>query len=103
MVTDEWERWQQGGCLAYAVALQRLSPALRFGTLNDDDSPVHHFAYDDEYAYDSAGRHSLPYRGISGALEYCPNESADWYEEVDENEVRDAQAHAIRNHILEGR
>lgn len=58
---DEWADWQQGNCDVYARALIQLNPTLRFGVL---DGGSHCFAHDDEYAYDSAGRHSLPYRGI---------------------------------------
>jgi hypothetical protein len=79
--TDEWWRWQQGQCGTYAVALMRLRPQLRFGThgitragggdASSGWSPEHHFAHDDTYAYDSAGRHPLPYHGVYGDADYC--------------------------------
>lgn len=96
--TDEWARWQQGGCLEYAVALTRARPALQFGTLYDDeDCQSHHFAYD------SAGRHPMPYRGVDGDLRAGLGEDPAWYDEADPDDVADAQAHIERNGILQGR
>ncbi len=62
---DEDWKWQQGLCGTYACALQREYPELRFGYLDDG---AHFFAHDDVYAYDSLGRHPLPYRGIEGNM-----------------------------------
>lgn len=97
----EWARWQQGGCCTYAVALIELRPHLRFGTLFCDEGiPQHHFAHDDEFAYDSAGKHPLPYLGIFGQMEECRlDEEPEWYYDIfDENEIPAAKAHAQRWH-----
>jgi hypothetical protein len=82
-VTEEWQTWQQGHCGTYAVALIRAYPHLRFGTIgltengggdaSDGWRPAHHFAHDDTCAYDSAGRHQLPYYGVQPG-------TADYYE-----------------------
>lgn len=63
-VIDEWRRWNQGQCGIYALALIQLRPALRFGSVCDAEGAYHHFAHDDDFAYDSAGRHLLPYLGL---------------------------------------
>jgi len=111
-VTDEWSKWQQGKCGTYAVALTRLRPDLHFGTLvehdDDYDVPVHHFAHDDKFAYDSAGKHPLPYRGIEGHYTPVLHEQPDWYgipeeeagPEGPEEHIRAAMEHARRNRIL---
>jgi hypothetical protein len=116
--TDEWSRWQQGQCGTYAIALMRLKPQLRFGTLGstrtgDGDAssgwtPEHHFAHDDTYAYDSAGQHPLPYHGVHGDADYYELDGApgDWdrlsEEGSGEPDIADAQEHARRNRILDG-
>ena len=46
------------------MALIKLRPTLRFGVA--DGNGFHVFAHDDSYAYDSAGRHPLPYLGVNG-------------------------------------
>lgn len=67
-VTDEWAIWQQGWCGTYAVALMMVRPSLRLGMLvldlDDGWMPLHFFAHDNAFAYDSAGRHPLPYTGL---------------------------------------
>ena len=116
--TDEWTRWQQGQCGTYAVALMRLRPGLRFGTLGitkagagDPSSgwtPEHHFAHDDTYAYDSACRHPLPYHGVHGDADYyeLDGEPGDWDQLGEEGsrepDIAAAQEHARRNRILDG-
>jgi hypothetical protein len=107
---DDWARWQQGLCFEYAVALTRLRPDLRFGTLFDDDErDIHFFAHDDRWAYDSAGRHRLPYLGVhspgreSRAKGAWQDDEPTGYDLPDEDEVADAMAHAVRNGILEAR
>jgi len=101
VITDEWRRWQQGGCLEYALALISLSPGLRFGSLTDSDGAVvHHFAYDDDYAYDSAGRHVHPYRGVDGTLTPLLADFPSDYDEPDPDLIPDAVAHIIRHGIL---
>jgi hypothetical protein len=116
--TDEWDRWQQGQCGTYALALLRLDPRLRLGTFGMTDSgdgdasggwrPAHHFAHDSTHAYDSAGRHPLPYLGIiPGDADYAELDGDPEYwglpGEADEQDIADARAHARRNRILEGR
>lgn len=116
--TDQWWRWQAGQCGTYAVALMRLRPQLRFGTLGitragggDASSgwtPEHHFAHDDAYAYDSAGRHPLPYHGVYRDYDYCEldGDPGDWArlseEGTGEPDIAAAQEHARRNRILDG-
>jgi hypothetical protein len=115
-VTEEWGRWQQGCCGTYAIALTRMRSGLRFGTLgvtgngSGDASggwmPAHHFAHDDAYAYDSAGRHPLPYYGVHGDMDYSEldgdpaDEGLPDSEGTTETAIRDAQDHARRNGIL---
>lgn len=116
---DEWERWHQGCCGTYAVALIQLHPALRFGLIGDleDDEFLgttfnwcHAIAHDDEYAYDAGGRHRLPYHGAWGdyhgqELDLNPADYGIPDEDPGDNEetIADAIAHALRNGILEGR
>lgn len=112
IITDEWARWQQGHCGTYAVALMRAFPHLRLaaiGYLDYDGWRLAHFAaHDDHYAYDSAGRHPLPYRLIDGSADVCeldqvagdygiPEEEAG--PEGAEVHLQDAWAHAQRNGI----
>lgn len=113
-VTDEWHIWQQGKCGTYAVALIAAHPNLRFGTLGEstgqgtDWVPTHHFAHDDTHAYDSAGRHPLPYRGVAGSCDVqCLDEQPDWYgvlegeagPEGNDFHLAAATAHAARHNI----
>lgn len=57
--------WQHGLCDTYAKALLDAYPHLRLGLLLEPESgrEDHYFAHDDSYAYDSIGRHPLPYTG----------------------------------------
>jgi hypothetical protein len=77
-VTEEWSHWQQGNCGGYAAALIHHFPHLRLGGIDfwdhrDTDTgelydnPGHYVAHDGIYAYDSAGRHLLPYKGVDGS------------------------------------
>lgn len=114
-VIDEWEIWQQGKCGIYAVALIADHPHLRFGTLGTSEPdggwlPAHHFAHDDVYAYDSAGRHLLPYHGVNGSFDVMLlDEQPDWYgvphdeagPEGPARHLEAARAHAARHHIVE--
>lgn len=72
---DAWV-FQQGLCGTYAVALIERHPHLRLGcgVICDGEGDwrvEHFFAHDDQYAYDSLGRHALPYLGIDGQLDGC--------------------------------
>jgi hypothetical protein len=106
---DEWHRWQQGECFEYAVALTRLRPELMFGTLFDDDErDIHFCAHDATHAYDSAGKHPLPYIGLaapgrtylaSGAWQ---DNEISAYDVPNETVVADAMKHAVRHGILDG-
>jgi hypothetical protein len=77
-VTEDWHRWQQGQCGTYALALIRAYPGLRLGVSGitgngsaaDGWMPCHWYAHDDAYAYDSAGRHPLPYHGVHDDMDY---------------------------------
>lgn len=119
-IIDEWNTWQQGHCGIYAAALIRNKPGLRLGTVvdryfdEDDqctyDNPVHFFAYDDTYAYDSAGRHLLPYTGVHDMGWLCVlDQEPQWYgEEVpvddeygeDSDMLTAAWDHATRHSIF---
>lgn len=55
--------FQHGLCDTYALAMLEMYPRLKWGTLYKDGVPRHWFAHDDQYAYDSLGRHPLPYTG----------------------------------------
>ncbi|KQP63096.1 hypothetical protein [Nocardioides sp. Leaf285] len=113
-VTDEWSTWQQGDCAAYATALVDAHPHLRFAVLGCTENgagdasdgwwETHCFAHDDTYAYDSAGRHPLPYWGIEGTADYAEyNSDPDWYgcrDEFDDKDFAAARAHAERHDIL---
>lgn len=114
--TDEWERWHQGQCGTYAIALLRLDPTLRLGLTGDMEDEFflwqHAFAHDDTYAYDAGGRHVLPYRGAWGDYETqeLDQEPTDYdfpYEESgpegEEVNLAAAKAHALQNGILAGR
>ena len=102
--TDEWSRWQQGGCLEYAYALVRLDPELSFGAILNEGVETHFFAHDGRFAYDSAGRHPLPYLGIAphAAVEQELDVDPGWYDDPDPDLIIDAMQHAVRNRILSG-
>lgn len=76
--------WQQGLSGSYAIALKQLHPGLRFGIAGYQELegwlPEHYFAHDDNYAYDSLGRHPLPYRGRAGDrdVQQLDEDPADW-------------------------
>lgn len=114
--TDGWSKWQQGHCGTYACALIAKHPHLRFGTMGekyeDGWMPTHHFAHDDHYAYDSAGKHPLPYHGIDGHANYNELDSHpdDWGmpraeagPEGSEHHLAEAIEHAERHQIVQGR
>lgn len=108
--TDEWARWQQGGCDSYAAALIQARPHLRaamagytYASMGYEGTgwlPAHMFAHDGEYAYDSAGRHKLPYHGVHGDLDYVVLDLGADDLESEPAEIPDALAHAERNGIL---
>jgi hypothetical protein len=107
--TDEWSTWQQGKCGTYACGLQQLKPDLHFGTI---EGGSHFFAHDETHAYDSAGRHPLPYTGIEGhpgevelhsSAEYWGVPHDEHGPEGSEGHIKAAMEHAQRHGILEGR
>jgi hypothetical protein len=112
-VTEDWHRWQQGQCGTYALALIRANPRLRLGvsgitgngSASEDWMPCHWYAHDDAHAYDSAGRHPLPYHGVHGDMDYHEHDADpdDWdlaaEEGTDESDIEAALAHARRNDI----
>lgn len=71
---DAWV-FQQGLCGTYAVALMERYPHLQLGCcvrVNGDEYGVEHFfAHDECYAYDSLGRHPLPYLGKDRQFDAC--------------------------------
>ena len=111
LCTDEWSLWNQGQCGIYALALIAWRPTLRFGSVCDQNGPYHHFAHDDDYAWDSSGRHTLPYLGLSpephdfmeldgNPLEHgLPEDMAS--ANGPESDLADATDHIRRNHILD--
>lgn len=112
---DQWFLWQQGMCQTYATALITARPDLRLGaagytTLGKNGwSLKHFFAHDDDYAYDSAGRHPLPYTGINGDFDHVELDSdpeawgSPFSEEgTDSLDLVDAVRHSVRNGILVG-
>lgn len=77
--------YQCGLCDAYAVGLQQEYPHLRIGVAGykQEDGgwlPQHFFAHDDTHAYDSLGKHPLPYHGIHNQFDHLElNQNAhDW-------------------------
>lgn len=114
LCVDGWRRWQQGSCGTYAVALLRLRPDLTFGgtAFDVDGGPGHFVAFDDRFAYDSAGRHPLPYRGVHGDGRWLgaigdpadfglPDEEAG--PDGPEAELAAARDHIVAHGILDGR
>ncbi len=112
-VTDEWRRWQQGQCGTYALALLSTRPGLKAmeaGRVTDDGfhETEHFYVTDGTWAYDSAGRHPMPYLGIDGRMEYAEETCLAWYgipedetgPEDAEAGIADALDHARRNGIL---
>jgi hypothetical protein len=108
--TEAYERWQFGQCATYARALMRMRPGLKFGAMGVGSGqhkyPTHYFAHDDRHAYDSAGRHPLPYHGITHHADYSdldqdPHGSA-VPTDASEEDITQAQDHARRNGILDG-
>lgn len=113
---DEFERWCQGDCDTYAVALMRMKARLHFGvagqltgTLETIDRdgwmPRHFFAHDEHWVYDAAGMHPREgYAGIHGDFDYVEfdGDPADW-DPIDEDLIEAAQDHARRNGIFSGR
>lgn len=112
-ITDEWAKWQQGYCGTYACALIEDDPSLRLGGLDFENSdedeyfaPTHYFAHDDKYAYDSAGKHPLPYKGVSGdALQSITDlgDPEDWGILEDEGatpeDIEEAKSHVRRHKV----
>ncbi len=105
--TDGWKRWQQGACHSYAKGLIDLAPHLRAGALVDSQGHEQHFfVHDGRHAYDSAGRHPMPYTGVhkdSGLTPLADVDLTDYDEDGDESDVEQAKAHAQAHGILEGR
>lgn len=113
-VVDGWKEFQQGYCGEYAAALIATYPRLRFGVIGDTEAGEgdasegwmerHYFAHDDTYAYDSAGRHRLPYLGIAVAGEFCDYgeldaDASDFGFDVDaDGQVRDLALDHIAEH-----
>jgi hypothetical protein len=68
---DDWyndpdrDDWQKGMCDTYTKAMLDAYPHLRMGLLINPVTGIeqHYFAHDDDFAYDSIGRHPLPYTG----------------------------------------
>jgi hypothetical protein len=81
------------------------------GLSNDEGGwePTHYFAHDGEFAYDSAGRHPLPYHGVDGThdMSVLDQTAEDWGlpdEDIGPQpdlDIAAAQAHAARNGILD--
>ena len=71
--SDWWEDpdvadYQHGLCDTYALAMLEKYPHLRFGTAYNQYGGHHYFTHDDTHAYDSIGKHPLPYHGVKGDL-----------------------------------
>ncbi len=103
-VVDEWWRWQQGGCGTYALALLQSHPGLRLGVaLDDRGAETHFFAHDSVYAYDSAGRHRLPYLGVQPTDQFdqvlLDQNPDDWDLDEVPSDIPDAAAHQRRHRI----
>lgn len=96
--------WIWSGCAEYACALHELNPALRFGRHVEYDEPDedgfigwytnHVFVHDDSHAYDSLGKHPLPYNDGEYDTEYdVPREDImdEW--SIDASRVSEAHMH----------
>lgn len=107
-IIDEWSTWQQGLCDTYAMALLSVNPSMRMGVLGEsyDDGWMeqHFFAHDDTHAYDSAGRHTLPYHGIHGGMDITllDQDPVDYGvdDALDHPSTADAFAHIERHNIF---
>lgn len=116
-VIEDWQRWQQGDCGGYAAAMIQAYPHLRLGGIDFDndpgyDNPSHYVAHDDDFAYDSAGRHSLPYNGLDSEMggrwlsdmgepdDFGLSERHGECGDYDDNERAAVIAHAERHGIL---
>lgn len=102
-VTDEWSTWQRGGCDTYAHALREVHPHLRYGALQEPGPEysgyAHFFAHDDTHAYDSAGKHPLPYTGIHGGLIQHLDEDPNDFDPPEVGDPGKARAHIMRHGI----
>lgn len=95
------DRWQNGDCGAYAVALRSKFPHLKFGTLGEyvydgkyfEES--HYFVHDDAFAYDSLGAHPMPYRGTDNDLDAEYDQETWYYDEPHPDDLAAAEAHII--------
>lgn len=103
-ITDQWPDWQQGGCGAYAGVLSGFCPWLEACQLDDGG---HFYMTDGTWAYDSAGRHKMPYYGLGYPY---PKDSLEegieladhtWIPEYGHPEWNEAVAHLLRNGILQ--
>jgi hypothetical protein len=107
-------RWQTGNCGTYARALIQMRPGLRLGALgvrDDPDDPEsmsaeHYFAHDDTHAYDSLGKHPLPYTRPGWPVQELDwpdhgvaEEEFDTRDEIDDALYR-AQSHALKHRVL---
>jgi hypothetical protein len=90
--------WQHRDCGVYAKALTDADPGLRIGAVAGPHSnpaeghALHWFAHDDTHAYDSLGRHKLPYVNVwdSAYHGYFPPES---HERMGFRQVLDVPPH----------
>jgi hypothetical protein len=101
---DDPRAYQTGLCGTYARVLKEIRPELRFGVAGEANElggywPRHWFAHDNEYAYDSLGKHRLPYVGNwdTCKLDIDPT-SRLAYENPDEQQLQRARAHANTLH-----
>ncbi len=103
--TESPDRWQNGDCGAYAVALRSKFPHLKFGTLGEyvEDGKYfeesHYFVHDDAFAYDSLGAHPMPYRGTDIDLDAECDQETWYYDEPHPDDLAAAEAH-IRVHCI---
>lgn len=80
----QFDRWSSGECGTYACALQQARPDLRLGVAGHKTAegfePQHFFAHDDTHAYDSSGKHALPYHGARGQFGHAEleHDPKDW-------------------------
>lgn len=110
--SNDFDPWQRGACGTYAVALKECDPSLKYGIqygVEDEpeeehergwDKAQHVFVHDDKYAYDSMGRHRLPYKSPYGRqTEYdVPEEHVLEHEFVEGPEEREAWQHIQQTH-----